>query len=103
MMWKQGAVYALKDSGNEDELGNPIKEQSVLWSGDLRFTPWTNDDITVNGREMTMNEQRYAVPVPYEAIKNAEQVELDGVMLDVTSISDFGPRWTMIQVRVYRQ
>lgn len=103
MMWKQGIVYALEDSGNEDELGNPIKEQSILWSGGLRFTPWTNDDIAVNGREVTMNEQRYAIPVPYETIKHADQVELDNVILNITSVSDLGPRWTIIQVRVNKQ
>lgn len=103
MMWKRGAVYALTDSGNEDELGNPIKGRSVLWSGDMRFTPWTDDDITVNGRDVTKNEQRYAIPAPYETVKNAEQAELDGVMLSITSVSDLGPRWTMIQVKVHKQ
>lgn len=103
MTWKQGTLYATEKTGEEDELGNPVKERKLLWTGQLRFTPWTDNDIVVNGRDVTSNEQQYAVPVPYEAIRQAEKAELDGFMLNVTSVSDLGPRWTMIQVKVYKQ
>ena len=102
MMWKQGTLYAFV-AGGEDELGNAIKEKVTLWSGQLRFTPWTDEDIAVNGREVTQDEQRFILPVLYETVKNAEQVELDGVLLNITAVSDLSPRWTMIQVRVYKR
>lgn len=103
MIWKHGTLYALAETGEEDELGNPVVGQAVLWSGEIRFTPWTDEDVTVNGRDVTRNEQRYAIPVSYEAIKNAEQIELDGVMLNITAVSDLGPRWAMIQTEVYKK
>lgn len=103
MTWKQGTLYAMVETGDEDELGNPVKIQELLWVGQLRFTPWSDEDISINGREVTMNEQRFAVPVPYGSIKEAEQAELDGDVLHVTSISDLGPRWTTVQVKVHKQ
>lgn len=103
MTWKQGALYAMMKTEDEDELGNIIKKQKLLWSGQLRFTPWTNNDIVANGRNVTSNEQRYVIPVAYETIKDAEQAEVNGILLNVTSVSDLGSRWTMIQVKVHKQ
>lgn len=103
MMWKDGKLFALTPTGEEDELGNQTKELTELWSGQLRFSPWTDVDVSVNGREVTQNEQRYAVPVPYSVIKQAEQAEFDGVMLKVNAVCDLGARWTMIQVKVHKQ
>lgn len=111
MIWKKAIVYSMTATGDTDELGNAVKVKSEIWEGDARFTPWTVEEIQSNGknlsnfgqsREVTKSEQMYALPVNYNTIQFAEQVELDGVLHDIISISELSPRWTLIQVRVYK-
>ena len=100
MTWEDIALYGLAD-GEEDELGNPVQEQTEIWSGQGRFTPWTLAEIEVNGREVTEVEQRYIIPVSYAAAKVAERFTVDGIVFDITSITDMPPRWVMLQGRTY--
>lgn len=100
MTWKDIVLYGLTD-GEEDELGNPAQEQTEIWSGQGRFTPWTLAEIEVNGREVTETEQRYIIPVSYATAKATERFTVNGVTFDITSITDMSPRWVMLQGRAY--
>lgn len=102
MIWKNCTLYAeIIDAENTDELGNPIKETEQVWAGQVRFTPWTDQQIALEGRDVTKNEQLYAVPAAYNDIWNAKKAELDGKTLKVIEVTDLGPRWSVIRVKVY--
>lgn len=102
MIWKPCILYAeTADYENTDELGNPTKGTEQVWSGKIRFTPWTDQQIALEGRDVTKNEQQYAVPVAFSVIEFARKAEIDGVMLKVIDVTDMSPRWSVIRVKVY--
>ena len=102
MIWKPCTVYAETiDYENTDELGNPQKGTEQVWTGSARFTPWTDQQIALEGREVTKNEQLYAVPAPYDTIKSVKKAEINSVMLKVIEVTDLSPRWSVIRVKVY--
>lgn len=101
MIWEQVTLYGESETGREDELGNAVKEPVEIYNGRARHTPWTDQDILVNGRDVTMNEQQFAIPIYYEDIKNATVLEIDGYALDITQIIDLAPRWTIVQCKRY--
>ncbi len=101
MIWEQVTLYGESETGREDELGNAVKEPVEIYNGRARHTPWTDQDILVNGRDVTMNEQQFAIPIDYEDIKNATVLEIDGYALDITQIIDLAPRWTIVQCKRY--
>lgn len=102
MIWKPCILYAeTADYENTDELGNPTKGTEQVWSGKIRFTPWTDQQIALEGRDVTKNEQQYAVPVAFNMIEFARKAEIDGVMLKVIDVTDMSPRWSVIRVKVY--
>lgn len=102
MIWKSCVLYAETiDYENTDELGNPAKGTEQVWSGKARFTPWSDQQIALEGREVTRNEQLYIVPVSVDRIASVRKAEIDGVMMKVIEVTDMSPRWSVIRVKVY--
>lgn len=108
MKWMDAVLYKFTD-GEKDELGNAKKNKVQLWSGQVRFTPWTVDPVVWGGTELTKQdrevmktEQRYAVPVDYDTVKDTAVITIDGKDLKVTEVMCLAPRWTVIQAKVYK-
>lgn len=102
MKWEDCILYAETiDEENTDELGNPVKGTEQVWTGKARFTPWTDQQIALEGRDVTKNEQLYVVPVDYDVIEFVRKAEIDGVMMKVIEVTDMSPRWSVIRVKVY--
>lgn len=102
MKWVDCKLYAETiDYDKTDELGNPEKGTEQVWTGSVRFTPWTDQQIALEGREVTKNEQLYTVPAAYEIIKSVRKAELDGITHKVIEVTNFSPRWSVIRVKVY--
>lgn len=103
MIWKPCKLFAkVPDDDKVDELGNPIMKEQEIWSGGVRFTPWSDVDLELEGREVVKNEQLYAVPIDVSRIRNAKTAELDGIRLNIKEVSDLSPRWTRIRVEIYK-
>ena len=47
MIWEQVTLYGESETGEEDELGNVVKEPIEIYNGRARHTPWTDQDILV--------------------------------------------------------
>lgn len=102
MIWKDCKLYAETiDTSKTDALGNPEKGTEQIWGGLIRFTPWTDQQIALEGREVTKNEQLYAVPASYDDVCFAKKAEIDGTMLKVIEVTDLSPRWSVIRVKTY--
>lgn len=102
MMWKKCTLY--KNLYGKDSLNNeiPVGEEVVL-SKKCRFTPWTSEEIALEGRDVTRNEQRYAFPIPIEVFSDCDKAKIEGIgMAEIKEIIDLAPRWTMIRVKVYK-
>lgn len=102
MIWKPCALQSRKKSG-EDVLGNPIYMWEDVLTTYARHTPWTNEQISLEGREVTRNEQRYAIPVPLSRFPDCQRVVLDGRIQEITKIEKLSPRFTVVQVRGYKE
>lgn len=102
MIWKPCILYEPEETG-KDILGNSIYESKEVLRTYARFTPWTDEQVALKGREVTKNEQRFAIPVPFPTISDCYMAEIDGVKQEVTEKIDLCPRYTIIQVKVYKE
>lgn len=102
MIWKKCILMA-KIKSEEDFLGNPIYTWEKVKKTVARFTPWKDEQVSLEDRRVTRDEQRYLLPLPYEKVSCCQKVEMDGHVLDITQIINRGPRYTAIQVKVYKE
>lgn len=56
MIWKKCLLKAHEKVG-EDALKNPIYEWKIVMKTKARFTPWTDEQIALDDRDVTKNEQ----------------------------------------------
>ncbi len=102
MIWKP-CILKVKVQNGEDALKNPVYEWQTVLETVARHTPWTNEQITVEDREVTRNEQRFIIPVPYRDFPQCDQAVMDRHALEIRQVMDLSPRWTVIQVRAYKE
>ena len=102
MIWKECILYAETET-EKDELNNPVYELKEVKRSVCRFTPWTDDQIALEGREVTMNEQRFAIPMPFSEFPECSYAEIDGVQQKITQKINLSPRYTVIQVKVSKK
>lgn len=102
MIWKTCTLYDLQKTGT-DQLGNDVVAPVEVKSTFARFTPWTDEQIALEGRTVTENEQRFAIPIPFDNFPACRLAEIDGVMQEITQKIDLTPRYTVIQVKVYKE
>ena len=66
MIWKTCQLQIITDQ-TEDELGNMVGGTwQTLKETVCRFTPWMDEQIALEGREVTRNEQRFVIPIPFK-------------------------------------
>lgn len=103
MIWKPCQLQILTEQ-TEDELGNLVGgEWKTVENTYCRSTPWTDAQIALEGREVTQNEQRFIIPIPYCAFPDCTHTLMDGVRQEITQKIDLGPRYTVLQVKVYKE
>lgn len=103
MIWESCLLQEKRKVG-EDALKNPLFEYMTILETFARFTPWTTEQIAIEGRDITRNEQQYIIPLPYRRFPgNCVRVKINGIKMDVTKISPLSPRWTLVQVKTYKE
>ena len=87
MIWKVCLLQIVSGQA-EDALGNPTggQWQTVLETF-ARLTPWTDEQIALDERDVTRNEQRFIIP-PTIPIRAADEpmLSVNPVISGVTSI-----------------
>lgn len=102
MIWKPCKLQKLTGQ-KEDALGNMVGgEWETVLETDCRRTPWTDQQILVDTRGVTKNEQRFAIPVMFEDFPECSHAVIDGVRQKIKEVIDLTPRYTVIQVEVYK-
>ena len=103
MIWKSCLLQ--KNTGQaEDILGNPVAgEWQTIAETYARFTPWTDEQTALEGRDVTRNEQRFIIPIPFASFPTCTHAVIDGVQQKITGAIDLTPRYTVIQVNVYKE
>ena len=105
MIWQKCELKRLAGQ-TEDALGNLTGGTWLtLLEVGCRHTPWTNEQIALEGREVTRNEQQFVIPVPIRCLpRGCTHVTIDnGPEQEITQVIDLSPRWTVIRVRVYKE
>ena len=104
MIWKK---CELKNKVNqtEDVLGNQTGGTwQMVKSTVCRFTPWTEEQIAVEGREVTRNEQQYIIPIPFEQFPDCTHISINGgVVQQIKESIALSVRWTLIRVMTYKE
>lgn len=103
MIWK-ACLLQIVSGQTEDALGNPTggQWQTVLKTF-ARLTPWTDEQISIEGREVTRNEQRFAIPISFASFPECTHAVIDNVRQEIVEKIDLSPRYTVIQVKVYKE
>ena len=103
MIWTDATLLTYETE--TDRLGNEIPTDIVHDSRDvqLRYTPWTDEQILADLREVTKTEQQFAVPLPYSEVKDFTNVRIDDVLYKITETQDLAPRWSVLRVKVYKK
>ena len=103
MIWKSCALEAMTARGT-DSLGNPTAQRwETVVHTHVRFTPWTDEQIALEGREVTSNEQRFLLPLPFASLPEFQRAVIDDIPYEITQVIDLTPRWTVIQGKVHKQ
>nr|DAF98395.1 MAG TPA: hypothetical protein [Siphoviridae sp. ctnNB1] len=103
MIWKPCTLEALTGQ-TEDALGNLVGgEWKVLAETFARFTPWTDEQIVLEGRDVTKNEQRFAIPIPFDSFPKCTHAVISGHRQKINQKINLEPRYTVIQVKVYEE
>lgn len=103
MIWKE-CLLQRKTGQTEDALGNLVGgEWETVDETFCRFTPWTDEQIALEGRDVTKNEQRFAIPISYDDFPDCTHAVIDGVRQKIKEKIDLAPRYTAIQVEVYEE
>lgn len=102
MIWKECLLKAREKVG-EDALKNPVYEWKTVRRTRARFTPWTEEQISLDERNVTRNEQRFLIPILYSRFPKCQRAVIDGIEREITQVIDFSPRWTVIQAKVYKE
>ena len=84
----------------EDELGNPIFEETLIPVDDCRATEWTADDVTLYGRDITSSNRKVLIR-PHINVDGAYKIKIDGKDYNITNIKDYN-RWILLIVKGFR-
>ena len=103
MIWKP-CLLQKKTGQTEDALGNLVGGEWVTVANtSCRATPWTDQQILADTRGVTKNEQRFAIPIPFDSFPVCTHAVIDGVRQKIKEKIDLTPRYTVIQVEVYKK
>lgn len=103
MIWKPCQLQVITNQ-TKDELGNMVGgEWETVKETSCRFTPWTDQQILLDDRGVTKNEQRFAIPISYNNFPDCTHAVIDGVRQKIKGKIDLTPRYTIIQVEVYKK
>lgn len=103
MIWEPCQLQIITGQ-TEDALGNLVGGEWVTVANtSCRATPWTDQQILVDTRGVTKNEQRFAIPISYDNFPDCTHAVIDGVRQKIKETIDLTPRYTVIQVEVYKK
>ena len=94
-------LYGTAKTG-EDALGNPIYDSKLIEDADGRFSSWTDEEIALDNRGVTVNNRKILTSTKASVLKTAEQVKFQGSFYEITDIKgDDLKRWRILIVKRY--
>lgn len=103
MKWEECTLVGRKQTG-EDELGNPLFSVSDIKTCKARFTPWTNEEIQLEDREVTKNERKLLLRLSFpDYPSTCSGFIVEGEEYEITKVIDLSPRFVLIHAKRYKE
>lgn len=100
-MYKKCLLLTQKEI--EDELGNVTPNGwDIKATCPARISPWTAEEISLYGSDVTRNTSKYALLIPRELLRGVDSVLIDGVKYSIEMILELSERWVVIHARSHR-
>lgn len=100
MIWKSATLINLVETGETDTLGNAIKEEIEVKTIKVRFTPWTKEEIGLEGREVTLNQRKMLCRLTKRQFPACKKIRLDS-LYEIKKVIDLG-RFVLLYVKEYK-
>ena len=93
-----------KPSTTTDALGNNVPSGSdvVVATTQARKSPFSPEEIAVDGQIITKNQQRYILTLPFADIADAVYATIGDLKQKIVAKNDLSPRWSTITVEGYK-
>ena len=86
-----------------DELGNVTPDGwDVKATCPARFSPWTAEEISLYGSDVTRNTSKYALLIPRELLRGVDSVLIGGVKYSIEMILELSDRWVVIHAMSHK-
>lgn len=103
MKWENCTLRGKEHTG-EDALGNPTFSMSNLKVCKARFTPWTNEEIQMESREVTQNERKLLLRLSFPDYPSAcSGIIVEGKDYEIMKEIDLSPRFVLLHVKKYKR
>ncbi len=99
MKWENATLISLVETG-KDELSNPIYEEKEILSVKARFQPWTNEDVSLEGREVTLNQRKVVLRTKLSNFPKCQKIKFNETY-EIQSIKDLS-RFVALYVKIYK-
>lgn len=101
MIFNPLLLFAYQETG-KDALGNPINELVLIGEEVGRFSPWTDKEVALDNRNVTVNNLKILTRATKEQLKQADRVKFEELYHSITDIrGDDTTRWRIIVVNRY--
>lgn len=98
MKWDDATLISLVQTG-VDRLSNPIYEEKEIMNVKARFQPWNQEDINIEGREVTMNQRKVILRMKKSDFPQCEKIKFNEIH-DITKVKDLS-RFVALYVKKY--
>ena len=102
MKWEECSLIR-KEKVGEDMLGNAEYSDFRVKDCPGRFTPWANEEVHLEGRDITQNQRKLLLRLPFSDFPTCEKVRIAGLNYEIKRIIDLSPRFVLLHVKAYKE
>lgn len=94
-------LYANQQIGS-DQLNNPIYERVLIGESIGRFSSWTDKEVALDSREVTVTSRKILTRASKADISEADKVKINGLYYSIKEVTgDNFDRWRLVIVNRY--
>jgi len=94
-------LYANQQIGS-DQLNNPIYERVLIGESIGRFSSWSDKEVALDAREVTVNNRKILTRASKAVISEADKVKINGLYYSIKDVTgDDFDRWRLVIVNRY--
>ena len=99
MKWQAIELHCEKLLDCTDRLGNPCYGKAFVKKTFARVTVWNEEDINLIGREITSNDRKFVVRIPFKVFPlHSKTIKAAGSTYDIFKITDLG-KFTLVYAK----